>query len=99
MSKGRFNDLFKSRRDRRRASPRSLVSRSLGPESLELEPEPDSCSVRPARSRPFGSRPLASASAATVVPSRTSAPEVRACFSRRSSKTERSTWKAVVSRV
>ena len=36
MSKGRFTNLFKSRRDRRRTSPRSLEGRSLGLESLEV---------------------------------------------------------------
>jgi hypothetical protein len=36
MSKGRFRDLFKSRRDRRRASRRNTVVSSPGPESLEV---------------------------------------------------------------
>src|SRR5262245_39413111 len=36
MSKARFNNLFKPRRDRRRASRRKILVRSLGPESLEV---------------------------------------------------------------
>src|SRR5262249_48085849 len=36
MSKGRFSDLSKFRHDRRRASRRNIVGRSLGPESLEV---------------------------------------------------------------
>src|SRR5262245_44563133 len=36
MSKIRFSDMFESRRDRRRASRRSIVGRDLGPESLEV---------------------------------------------------------------
>jgi hypothetical protein len=56
MSKARFSDLFKSRRDRRRASRRSLAGRSLGPESLEVRTLL-SLGFAPAVTSPVGLRP------------------------------------------
>ena len=56
MSKDRFSDLFKTRRDRRRASRRSLVGRPLGPESLEVR-NLLSLSFAPAVTSPVGLRP------------------------------------------
>ena len=58
MSKARFSDLFKSRRDRRRASRRSLAGRSLGPESLEVRTLL-SLSFAPAVTFPVGVHPRA----------------------------------------
>ena len=55
MSKDRFSDRFKTRRDRRRASRRSFVGRSLGLESLEVR-NLLSVSFAPAVTFPVGLR-------------------------------------------